>query len=129
MAMSNEATVRSYFVCLDTEDWDTMRTLWTEDCELRAVGARPRHGLDEMIGYFSGLFSPWPTHQDKPTRFIAQGDAIAVNVTFTGVTPDGRDVTFDAVDVFDLRDGKICTLTNWYDIAYARRVLTEGAAA
>jgi ketosteroid isomerase-like protein len=126
--MSNEETVRAYFMCLDTEDWDRMRTLWTEDCELLAVGTRPRRGRDEMIGYFSGLFTPWPTHQDKPVRVIADGDAIAVNVTFTGVTPDGRDVAFDAVDVFDLRDGRIARLTNWYDLAYARKVLAEGAA-
>jgi ketosteroid isomerase-like protein len=119
-------TVQRYFVCLDTEDWTQMRTLWHDDAELRAVGARPRSGADEVIGYFSNLFSPWPVHQDKPTRLIGSGDTIVAEVTFTGTTPDGRDVSFDAVDVFDLRDGRIAKLTNWYDIAYVRKVL--GAA-
>jgi ketosteroid isomerase-like protein len=117
-------TVQRYFVCLDTEDWAQMRTLWHDDAELRAVGARPRSGVDEVIGYFSNLFSPWPAHQDKPTRLIGSGDTIVAEVTFTGTTPDARDVSFDAVDVFDLRDGKIAKLTNWYDIAYVRKVLT-----
>ena len=127
--MTNEEAVRKYFVCLDTEDWSTMRTLWTANCDLRAVGARPRHGVDEMIGYFSNLFSPWPSHTDAPIRLIVCGDTIVAEVTFSGMTPDGREVSFDAVDVFDLRDGRISKLSNWYDIAYARRVLSEATAA
>lgn len=126
---SDKQVVRSYFVCLDTEDWKTMRTLWHPDAELRAVGARPRHGVDEVVGYFSRLFTPWPRHTDAPMRFISSGSTHVVEVTFTGTTPDGRDVTFDAVDVFDLEDGRIRRLSNWYDVAYARRILSEGTTA
>jgi len=32
-------------------------------------------------------------------------------------------VSFDAVDVFDLKDGLIRRMSNWYDVAYARSVL------
>lgn len=106
-----------------------MRTLWSDDGELRAVGARPRHGADEVIGYFSKLFTPWPRHTDSPTRIISQGDTFVVEVTFTGSTPSGRQVTFDAVDVFDLDQGRIRRLTNWYDLDYARRVLNEDHAS
>lgn len=127
--MTNEEVVHQYFVCLDTEDWARMRNLWTADAELRAVGARPRSGVTEVIGYFSHLFDPWPAHTDVPIRLIGSGDTIVAEVTFTGTTPDGRDVSFDAIDVFDLRDGQIAKMTNWYDIAYARRVLGESAAA
>jgi uncharacterized protein len=104
-----------------------MRTLWQPDATLRAVGARPRDGIDAVIGYFSSLFTPWPAHEDRPTRFIEQGDTIVVEVTFYGTTPDGREVAFDAVDVFDLRDGLIARETNWYDIAYARKALAQPA--
>jgi ketosteroid isomerase-like protein len=48
-------------------------------------------------------------------------------VTFTGTTGDGRTVTFDAVDVFDLRDGRIRRLSNWYDVAYARKMIAPAA--
>lgn len=125
----NEEAVQGYFTCLDTEDWVTMRTLWHPNAELRATGARPRQGVDEVIGYFSKLFAPWPRHTDAPTRFISEGNTIVVEVTFTGTTVDGRDVVFDAVDVFDLEAGLIRRLTNWYDVAYARSVLTDGTAA
>jgi ketosteroid isomerase-like protein len=127
--MSPEDVVLSYFRCLDSEDWDTMRTLWHPESELRAVGTRPRRGVEQVIGYFSGLFTPWPRHTDAPTRLICNGETVVAEVTFTGTTPDGRDVTFDAIDVFDLEDGLIRRFSNWYDIAYARRVLSDGTTA
>ena len=77
-----------------------------------------------MIGYFSKLFDPWPQHVDAPTRWLRSGETFVVEVTFTGTTPDGREVSFDAVDVFDVERGLIRRLSNWYDVAYARRVLT-----
>ena len=125
----DEAVVRRYFHCLDTEDWVTMRTLWNDDAELRAVGTRPRSGGDAAVEYFSRIFAPWQQHTDAPMRLIKDGETIVVEVTFTGTTHDGRDVSFDAIDVFDMRDGRIQKLSNWYDIAYARRVLTEGSPA
>jgi ketosteroid isomerase-like protein len=122
--MSNEATVREYFTCLDTEDWDRMRELWQPESEMRAVGARPRVGIDAVIDYFSGLFSPWVEHEDRPTRLLASGDSIVAEVTFFGLSHAGQRVAFDAVDVFDLQDGRIRRLTNWYDLVYARKVLS-----
>jgi ketosteroid isomerase-like protein len=123
--MTDDEVVRRYFACLDAEDWPTMRTLWNEDAELRAVGTRPRNGADAVVEYFSRIFAPWREHTDAPSRFIAQGNTIVVEVTFSGTTRDGRAVSFDAVDVFDLVGGRIQRLSNWYDVVYARRVLAD----
>ena len=122
------AVVRRYFDCLDAEDWPTMRTLWNEDAELRAVGARPQHGRDAIIAFCGRIFEPWEEHRDTPTRFLPCGDTIVAEVTFTGRTHDGREVTFDAVDVFDLAGGRIQRLSTWYDIAYARKLLAGGVS-
>jgi ketosteroid isomerase-like protein len=118
-------TVLRYFRCLDTEDWDGMREIWHEDGTLRAVGARPRDDREGMIEYFSKIFRPWQQHEDKPTRLIVseRDGTITAEVTFTGVTSDGRTVVFDAIDVFDLVDNRIKKLSNWYDIDYARKSL------
>jgi ketosteroid isomerase-like protein len=127
--MTNEEVVRRYFYCLDHEDWVQMRELWHDDGTLRAVGARPRDGIEDVMNLFGKLFVPWPKHCDEPTRIVHGGDTVLVEVTFTGTTGDGREVSFDAIDVFDLRDGKIGRMTNWYDTAYARKMLAAPAAA
>jgi ketosteroid isomerase-like protein len=127
--MSNVDVVRKYFYCLDNEDWVQMRELWHEDGVLLAVGARPRNGREDVMGLFAKLFVPWPQHRDDPTRLISDGDTVVAEVTFTGTTEDGRDVSFDAIDVFDLRDGRIVKETNWYDTALARKLLAPAATA
>jgi ketosteroid isomerase-like protein len=130
MGVTNADTMRDvalrYFHCLDHEDWVAMRQLWTPQATLRAVGARPRADRDAVIEYFIKLFDPWPTHRDHPERLIvSQSDqTVVAEVTFTGTTPDGRDVRFEAIDVFDFVDGSINRFSNWYDIDFARRALS-----
>ena len=123
--------VLRYFTCLDTENWPQMVELWASAGRLRAVGARPRDGRDEVIQYFAKLFDPWPAHRDHPERLIIapEEETVVAEVTFIGTTPDGREVRFEAIDVFDFADGLIAKMTNWYDIDYARRSLTAPAAA
>lgn len=127
LVMTAEDVVRRYFDCLNTEDWDGMGRIWREDGELRAVGARPRRGRDDVVGYFSKLFTPWAEHRDEPTRIVVAGEVVTAEVLFTGTTPAGHAVSFDAVDVFDVVDGQIARLSNWYDIALARRELAAAA--
>jgi ketosteroid isomerase-like protein len=122
--MTTEETVRDYFRCLDQEDWEGMRRLWTEDAELRAVGGRPRSGREEVLGFFEKLFAPWTAHEDRPTRLIIAGDVVTAEVLFLGTTAEGREVNFEAIDLFDLHDGQIARMSNWYDIAYARKALS-----
>ena len=98
-----------------------MTSPWAEGVKLYEIhdGLKPKAGeKDEVIAYFSRLFRPWPHHTDRPTRVLNCGDTFVVEVTFTGTTPDGLDVSFDAVDVFDLQDGLIRRMsgrvcTNW----------------
>jgi ketosteroid isomerase-like protein len=117
--------VQRYFECLNSEDWDGMRELWTEQGALQATGARPRQGREEVVAYYAKIFSLWAEHRDEPTRVLVSGDTVTVEVRFTGTTPRGKRVEFEAVDVIDLDDGRIERLTNWYDVAYARAELAE----
>jgi predicted SnoaL-like aldol condensation-catalyzing enzyme len=129
-AAAMRRVVLRYFDCLDREDWQAMRSIWHEHAQLRAVGARPRDDRDSVIEFFSKLFKPWPQHIDKPVRLIISepDQTILAEVQFIGQTLDGRQVVFDAIDVFDFADdGRIRKLSNWYDIDYARRMIAPAA--
>jgi ketosteroid isomerase-like protein len=110
----------AYLDSLNTEDWDRLRSLWRPDARLRAVGTRVRSGPDDILSYFRSALGPWREHRDEATRVLVCGDAITVELHFTGRTEGGLAVSFDAVDVFDLRDGRIAALSSWYDIADVR---------
>jgi ketosteroid isomerase-like protein len=117
------AVVLAYFDAINHENLDRLGELWAEHSELRAVGIRARHGREQVMNYFSGLFEPWRAHADTPTRFIVASDTIVTEITFTGTTQAGKSLTFDALDVFDLMDGRISRLTTWYDLAWVRKQL------
>jgi ketosteroid isomerase-like protein len=112
-----------YFNSLNNERWEEFRDIWHPDADFSAVGARPRHGVDDVLEYFRGVFRPWKVHDDQPVRVLLSGDSATIEVHFKGVAHDGREIEFDAVDVFDLDGGRIRRLSNWYDIELVRRWL------
>jgi ketosteroid isomerase-like protein len=115
--------ITTYFSAINAEDWDRLATIWRDDAELHAVGGRPRKGKDEIVKFYPRTLAPWKDHLDDPTRFVVAGDTVTVEIHFTGRSADGVEVEFDAVDVFDLVDGKIATVTNWYDTSAVRKLL------
>jgi ketosteroid isomerase-like protein len=110
------AVVAAYFDSLNAEDFDRLRRLWTDDATLRAVGQQPRHGRDAVMEYFCPLFRTWARHVDTPTRITASGDVVVVEISFAGTTLAGKELRFDAVDVFDLSGESIAALSTWYDL-------------
>lgn len=124
--MSNQHTVDRYFATMNGEEWEEFTTLWTDGALLTPVGARPRRGPAEITAFYQGLFTPWLSHWDQPTRtHVADDGSIATAVTFSGRTSRGLDVAFDAVDLFEFEDGRISRLANFYDLPHVRRLLEQ----
>jgi ketosteroid isomerase-like protein len=115
--------ISSYFSAINSEDWERLSTVWQDDAELIPVGARPRKGKEAIVNFYPKTLAPWKEHLDDPTRFIVAGNTVTVEIHFTGRSADGIEVEFDAVDVFDLVDGLIQRVTNWYDVAAVRALL------
>jgi ketosteroid isomerase-like protein len=78
------------------------------------------------MAYYAHLFDPWTTHEDALQRAHPSATTVAAEVTFRGTTSAGREVEFDAVDVFDLHNGRIVSLSSWYDLVDVRRQLAGG---
>ena len=102
---------------------DRLDEALTEDVVVRPVGMAPVHGRDAAKQHYATLLRGYPEHVDEPTRFLPSGDAVTVEIDFHGRTDTGRDVTFPAVDVFDLADGRICEVSIWFDTHGVRRQL------
>ena len=114
---SSLETVRAYFVALNDENWDLMASVLHPELALIPSGSRPRIGADKAIAMFQKIFQRFPVHQDNPTRFICDDNTVVVEITFNGATQDGQEVSFDAVDIFDVENGRITRLSQWFDTA------------
>lgn len=115
--MSPLDTVKDYFVALNTEDWELMASVLHPKLDLIPSGSRPRVGSDKAIAMFQKIFERFPVHQDNPTRFLEAENTVVVEISFAGATQDGQEVAFDAVDIFDVADGRIVRLSQWFDTA------------
>jgi ketosteroid isomerase-like protein len=126
--VSVREVVAAYFERLNAERWSDLLDLFHEDAELAAPGGRPRRGRAAIEAYYRAALAPYPEHLDAPGRVLVDGDAAAVEIRFTGRLATGAPLAFDAVDVFDVREGRIARLTSWYDSHGVRRALAEALA-
>ncbi|MGW4340557.1 nuclear transport factor 2 family protein [Rhodococcus koreensis] len=120
--MHNE-TLDSYFAAVNSENWDLMAQLWTDDARLDAVGFEPIFGKDEILAYYPKILASYPQHLDTPTRTISSGSTHVVEIHFTGRIDTGAAIEFDAIDVFDLDGAKINRLSTWYDSKRVARMV------
>lgn len=117
-------TVRRYFAAVNDRRFEAMPELFAEDAELRPVGSAPCQGRDAIAAYYPEILSGFAEGFDDPRRAHVADTAVTVEIAFTGRTREGRDVAFDAIDVFELdADGRIRRLSLWYDtLDVARQV-------
>ena len=68
---------------------------------------------------FQKIFERFPVHQDNPTRFLEDGQHGGGGDHVCNGATAGRnqEVSFDAVDIFDVADGRIYRLSQWFDTA------------
>jgi len=117
------AVIANYFDYMNRELWEEFAELWHDDATMTAVGSRPLSGRAEVLAFYRRLFDAWESHTDRPTRIIDSDGTTVVEVRFEGRSRDGAVHSFDAVDVFDVSDGRILRLSNWYDLDRVRRLM------
>ena len=121
--LSSRAVVERYFAAVNAGDFDTLRQVLHPDIELTACMSRPRQGVESVVAFFDAVFGRYPEHSDIPTRLICDGDSVVAEIHFEGRSDTGAEIVFEAVDVFDVVDGRIRRLSQWFDSADLQRQL------
>jgi predicted SnoaL-like aldol condensation-catalyzing enzyme len=91
-------------------------------------------GSRGFIRFHEGFFSAAPDFRATIIQMVAEGDLVYVYNRITGThtgegfldhKPTGNKIEFDAVDMFRLREGKLCE--HW-DVADTRALFTQVGA-
>lgn len=121
--MNARACVQAYFAAINADRFGDLAEVFTADVEIVTAGSEPVRGRDAALAHFPRVLAGYTEHTDTVTRWIEAGETVVCEIAFTGTLGDGRPVAFDAVDVFDLRDGRIARIGTWFDTrAVARQV-------
>ena len=110
--MSTEAirkVVSDYFAAtraMDIEAW--LATFADNAISYDPVGGPPIEGHDSLRQFFQGIMGAFEKVGLKEDKVFISGNGAAVLWTGHGVGKNGREVSFEGIDVFEINeDGKI----------------------
>src|SRR5215208_2947100 len=111
--------VGDYFAAtrsMDVEAW--LATFAVDAISHDPVGGRPLEGHDSLRQFFGGIAGAFEAVGLTEDSVFVSGNEAAVKWTGRGVGKNGRQVTFEGIDVFKFNDdGKIQTIWAYWNPA------------
>ena len=110
-------------------DWSRLKAALAPDVVYNEVGSQRRlQGADQMVQAYQGWKQALPDGKGTITRVIANGDSVAIEVTWTGthtgplVTPDGaipptgKSVSLFGAQLITIQGNTIKELHQYFDL-------------
>lgn len=114
----NIAVAKSYFAAVNETRLDDLAGVFAENGVLSFPMLPPIEGRKAIRDFYAGVLQFYPKRYDDVTRwFVSEAGDVAAEIHFEGRTSTGRDVIFDAVDVFTIKNNLIQKLNIFYDSA------------
>jgi steroid delta-isomerase-like uncharacterized protein len=127
-----EGHVRSYFEAIAARDPEAIGEHWHEDGVDEIVPLGIKRGRREIEDFFREMFAAAPDLETSVSRVVAGEKQAAVEwrmrgtfdgLPFQGIEPTGRPIEMRGLDMLEVEDGKIRSITGYYDGAdYARQI-------
>ena len=127
-----EAHVRSYFDAIAARDSQAIGEHWHDDGVDDIVPLGVMRGRRQIEELFRELFAATPDLETTVLRVVAGDKQAAVEwrmrgtfdgAPFQGIEPTGKPVEMRGLDMLEVEDGKIRSITGYYDGAeYARQI-------
>jgi steroid delta-isomerase-like uncharacterized protein len=118
-----------YSAAVNAHDTSAFPEIFTE-AYIQHSGRSPS-GLQAQIANFQRIFENWPDFQSRIEDRIFGGDKIVARTTFSathtrtvlGFAPTGKRVTWGAIDIWRVEDGKLAEHWDMVDVAGLLRQL------
>lgn len=127
-----EQQIRDYFEAMDRRDVHAMLEHWAEEGFEDMVPVGVIRGRDELRKSITAQFAAMPDMRTTVTRLVAGEHNCAVEwriegtfdgAPYMGLEPTGSHIELRGVDLIELEDGKITSLTAYFDsTTYARQI-------
>jgi uncharacterized protein (TIGR02246 family) len=122
----NIAVVKKYTEAINQRDIDSFLSAFAPDAEwLDPVGAPGYVGHEQIRRGIQGFWDALPSLTLTPMRIIAEGNYVVSEVACDEATAEGKRAHHEAVDIFEIKDGKIKTCYAYYDPGWISRQLAE----
>jgi hypothetical protein len=117
---------KRYFDSVNHTRLEDLAAVFAEDALLTFPGVKPIRGRKAIRDFYAGILSFYPRRFDGVTRwFVSDCGDVAAEIHFEGRTLSNREVIFDAVDVFTIKNGLIQDLHIHFDNNTVARMVGE----
>ncbi len=82
--MTTQSLVEEYLGAVNSHDWATLERVFHPDVEIVHGMTLSTTGREKAIKLLTAIVAQFAEHEDRPTRFIVDGDTAAVEITFVG---------------------------------------------
>ena len=118
-----EEMVRRYFQYVNEENFEEFFNLFDPEVGFHAPFGFDVQGVDNIKPFYSLIISAAPDHVDTPLEILVSGNQAAVLVEAVAGTAGGS-FTFYASDWFVFEEGKIKTLSIFFDTLQVAGIFT-----
>ena len=131
MSLENKNTVRRFYdEVLNRGRLDVMEEICSPDFTDNTPARGPGAGLADVKGQIAAWRSAFPDLQVTIDEIIAEGDSLAVRITwrgthegeFMGVPPTGKSIVSSGVDILHVRHDKVVEAWHYSDDSAVRQL-------
>src|SRR5215813_15142176 len=114
-----EKIVADYFAATRAMDKQAWLDTFAEDgTSTDPMGAPPLDSVEKLAAFFDGITGAFEKVGIQENEVCVAGNGAAVKWTGYGTGKNGREVTFQGIDVFEIdENGKIKNLSGYWDPA------------
>lgn len=118
---------REFFAALDARDPRRLRATLADHASFRAMPhQQPVRLADEILAYFGSVVSSYPAARWEVSDVISDGDRAAIQLLIREPSERwGREVISEQMAVVRTSNGRIVSITGYYDSAEFRRVFWD----
>lgn len=114
---TNKQVIRELFAAYNDHDLEAFVERYADDAYIHGAG-EDFDGIERIRSFAAGQFDAFPDGTYHIEDLFAEGDRVAVRLTFTGthdqpffgVAPTGHEVTVTEIAVYRLTDNKIAEM-------------------
>ena len=110
-----EEIVKKYFKLINEDNFDGLFTLFDPQVEFRGSFGFKADNLEDVKPFYLEIPVHYTEHIDTPVDMFVSGNKVAVFIDFVGKTKKGTSIAFKAMDRFVIEDGKIKSLSIFFD--------------
>ncbi len=118
---------REFFAAIDARDPHRLRATLADHATFRSLPHRDvTRPADDIVAYFGTVVSSYATARWEVTEVIATEDRAAVQFIMREYAPHaGRELISEQLAIFRVSDGKIVSVTGYYDTSEFQRLFWD----